>query len=97
MPRESAFVAVAKKYLRSRGAWPHKAHGGPYGAVTGTPDLLVCYRGRFVAVECKAPSGFATALQERTLTDIRRAGGLAEVARSLDDIAAVLDKVDKDE
>jgi len=43
MPRESAFVAVAKKYLRSRGAWPHKAHGGPYGAVTGTPDLLVHY------------------------------------------------------
>ena len=94
--RESAFVARAKAYLRSRGAWPCKTHGGPFGTVAGTPDLIVCYRGQFLAFECKAPGGSATALQQKTLTDIRRAGGRAVVVRTIEDIAAALDEVDNE-
>jgi len=53
---------------------------GGYGR-SGLPDIVGCWRGRFFAVECKAPGklGNATALQNREMEMIRRAGGVAFV------------------
>ena len=45
----------------------------------GIPDVIGCYRGMFVAFECKAGKGKTTALQERELNAIRTAKGLAFV------------------
>jgi Holliday junction resolvase len=55
---------------------------------SGIPDIIVCYRGRFVGIECKAGKGQTTALQERELKRISEAGGTALVIRE-DDIALV--------
>jgi hypothetical protein len=49
---------------------------GGYGN-SGVPDFLVCLRGRFYAIECKANGGKTTALQEKHLADIRGAGGIS--------------------
>ena len=49
---------------------------GGYGN-SGVPDFLVCYRGAFVAIECKANGGKTTALQDKHLADIRGAGGVS--------------------
>lgn len=48
----------------------------------GIPDIMCCIAGRMVAIECKAPGKEknVTALQDRTLTAIREAGGVAFVA-----------------
>ena len=43
---------------------------------SGVPDLLLCIRGRFVGVECKAPGKKPTALQLKHGADIARTGGL---------------------
>lgn len=43
---------------------------------SGVPDLLLCIRGRFVGVECKAPGKKPTALQLKHGADIERTGGL---------------------
>ena len=51
---------------------------GGYGR-SGVPDIVGSYRGYFFAVECKAGKGKTTALQERELRNIRRAGGVAFV------------------
>ena len=51
---------------------------GGYGA-SGVPDFLVCLKGRFIGVECKAGKGKTTALQERELNLIRSAGGVSFV------------------
>jgi hypothetical protein len=59
----------------------------------GTPDILACYRGRFVALEVKTPSGRPTLLQEAQLDAIRDAGGVAAVVRSVDDVKTVLEGV----
>ena len=48
---------------------------------SGIPDIVVCYRGRFVGIECKAGKGQTTALQERELKRISEAGGVSLVIR----------------
>ena len=45
----------------------------------GIPDIICCFGGRFVAIECKAGKGTTTALQDRELAAIRTAGGMAMV------------------
>ena len=48
---------------------------------SGIPDIIVCYKSRFIAIECKAGKGQTTALQERELKRIGEAGGAALVIR----------------
>jgi hypothetical protein len=43
---------------------------------SGVPDIIVCYRGRFIGVECKAGTNKPTPLQERELTAINKAKGI---------------------
>ena len=46
---------------------------------SGAPDFLVCHKGRFIGIECKAGKGKTTALQDKSLDLIRQSGGLALV------------------
>ena len=67
-----------KKVLKELGAYYAMPATGGYGS-SGVPDFLVCYRGRFIGLECKANGGKTTALQEKNLEDIRKNGGTALV------------------
>lgn len=49
-------------------------------SLNGHPDMLICVRGKFVALELKARGGRLEPLQEHFLNLIRSAGGLALVA-----------------
>jgi hypothetical protein len=49
----------------------------------GHPDVDVCFRGRFIAIECKAKKNRPTDLQLRRLREIRTAGGLALVVNEM--------------
>lgn len=73
-----------------------KVHGGPYQD-PGTPDLLVCYLGRFLAVEVKTPRGVASTEQLAAQGDILAAGGRAIITSSVDDVAAVMDSIAQSE
>jgi hypothetical protein len=44
---------------------------------SGVPDVLCCYEGRFIGIECKANGGKPTALQIHNLNSIEIAGGIA--------------------
>jgi hypothetical protein len=48
--------------------------GTGYGN-SGVPDFLCCINGHFVAIEAKAGRGVPTALQEKNLREIDKAGG----------------------
>lgn len=81
---------------RIRGEWGGeviKIHGSA-AQQRGTPDLLACVRGRFVAVECKQPGKHPTALQLKRLRDWQRAGAIAGVVRTEVDLDDLLDHVD---
>ena len=88
---EKDIVAAIKRYLATLGEdvffW--KEHGGPYG-VSGVPDIICCYKGRFLGLEAKLPGGKLTALQERALERINRAGGIARRVESVDDVRTSL-------
>lgn len=43
----------------------------------GTPDILICLRGRFVAIELKQEGKAATPIQRLTLDKIMAANGIA--------------------
>ena len=51
-------------------------HG--YGR-SGVPDIICCAKGKFIAIECKTGNNKPTALQEKEMADIRKAGGIAYV------------------
>lgn len=70
-------------YLKNLdGCFAWKEHGGMYGTA-GLPDIIVCLQGRFIGIEVKKPGGKLTKLQEITIRDIERAGGIMVVAHSL--------------
>lgn len=50
-----------------------------------TVDLLACYRGRFFAIETKAPGKTPTLLQTAELRRVSEAGGESFVIASTDD------------
>jgi len=41
----------------------------------GIPDIIACYDGTFIAIECKSGTNKPTPLQERELSRIANAGG----------------------
>ena len=93
-PLEKSVVASLTAKLRARGAYVVKHHGSQFGT-QGTPDLLVCYRGRFVAIEVKRDAKTKpTALQRLALEAASRAGALALCAWRWDEVEDALDEID---
>ena len=88
---ERDIVIAIKIYLASLGSdvffW--KEHGGPYGT-SGVPDIICCYKGRFLGLEVKQPGGRLTALQKRAIEKINAAGGIGRRVESVDDVKAVI-------
>lgn len=80
MTPEGKVKAAVKKILTEAGAWYCPPLGAGYGRA-GVPDFIVCHRGKFVAIECKAGKGKTTALQDRELAAIAGAGGHTFVIR----------------
>jgi hypothetical protein len=66
-----------------------------YGRV-GIPDIIVCHRGYFVAIECKAGNNKPTELQLREIEAIRQAGGVSLVINetNIEDVTKVLESID---
>ena len=67
-------VDVIKKY----GAYYFFPATGGYGR-SGVPDIVCCYRGVFIAIECKAGNNKPTPLQEAEMQKIREAQGFVLV------------------
>lgn len=75
---EAKVKAKVKKGLKDIGAYYAMPVTGGYGN-SGVPDFLVCHKGGFYGIECKANGNKPTALQQSNLENIRNAGGLAFV------------------
>ena len=94
MQPEYRIVQNIKKLIRVRGGWCVKIHGGPYQDA-GTPDILACYKGRFIAIEVKTCRGVARPEQKITQRAITGSGGYSLITHLIGDVADVLDEIDK--
>lgn len=75
---EGAVKASVKKLLDELGIYHFSPVQNGMGRA-GIPDIIGCFRGRFLGIECKAGKGKTTALQDLELEKIRQAKGFAYV------------------
>ena len=75
---ESKVKAKIKAILKEHGVYFAMPIGTGYGN-SGVPDFLCCLNGEFLAIEAKAGKGTTTALQDKHLREIGKAGGRALV------------------
>jgi len=71
------------KILKANDCYHFYASTGGYGS-SGVPDIIACYKGMFLGIECKANGNKPTALQNRNLSEIRKAGGYSMVIDETD-------------
>ena len=67
-----------KKILNEHNIYYAMPHGAGFGNA-GVPDFLCCWKGKFLAIEAKAKDGAITALQDKNLDEIDKAGGVTWV------------------
>ena len=90
--KEKVITDKIIKYLKSEPeCFVFKMHGGMFG-MAGIPDIICCYKGKFVAFEVKNDKGKLSKLQEATIKKIRNAKGLAFKVISLDEVKEILVK-----
>ena len=95
MTPEGKVKKKVKEYLQSIGAWYYMPVSNGMGR-SGCPDILVCYKGLFMAFETKAPGKIknVSANQEREIAAILSANGLAHVVDDVDQVKEIIhDKI----
>ena len=75
---ESKVKKRVKKILDDLGAYHFSPMTAGFGR-SGVPDIIACYKGKFIGIECKAGDNKPTLLQLRNIEDIKRNQGLAIV------------------
>ena len=78
MGTEKIYENKIKSYLKSIGAYFIKTHGDRFSRI-GTPDIIACINGKFVAVEVKGEKGKPSDLQLYHIDQIEKAGGYGTV------------------
>ncbi len=94
--RESDLIRKISEYLKTvLNLYFWKEHGGMYGTA-GIPDLIVCYNGRFIGLECKVGKNKPTVLQAVTIKQIINAGGYATVVRTVEEVREIIQAFEKE-
>lgn len=94
--KESLVKKKVRAILDAYGAYHFSYVVVGYGASLGIPDIIACYKGRFLGIECKAGGNKPTALQLKQLKAIVELGtGISMVIdeHNQGDLVAVLDEI----
>ena len=86
--------AEVKSYLTSRGACVIPIAQASYSC-NGAPDMVVCYKGLFIAIEGKTYQGRQSGWQARMQDKIEDAGGVYAIIRTVDAAKQLLDEIDQ--
>ena len=69
MTPEKKVKEKVKKILKELSCYYCMPSTSGYGS-SGVPDIIACYQGRFIGIECKANGNKPTDLQQKNLIDI---------------------------
>jgi len=84
---ESDIQSAILNYLKFLGAWTVKT---VTTNKSGTPDILACLDGKFVAIEVKDTGKKANPLQLAQIRRIRKAGGIAFETDNVEEAKRIL-------
>ena len=95
MKSEQAIQSDILKYLKSVGAYTIKVSAA---TKVGIPDIICCYKGRFIAIEVKRPEAKTNVspLQVANITMIINAQGEAIVAWDKEMVKTFINNIDKE-
>lgn len=79
------------KHLESIGAYVIKI---VVAQRSGIPDLICCYRGKFIAFEVKSKTGKVSALQSYNIQKIKEQDGHAFVVRSVEEVKDIIKQLE---
>ena len=82
---EAEITRAIRHVLKTLGVWHYKVHQG-LGSTPGIPDIIGIWNGHLLAIEVKTAKGKLSPKQEVKLKEINQNGGLAFVARGIDDV-----------
>lgn len=90
---EQGYQAKVIKYLEAKGAYVVKTIKT---SKKGVPDLLVCYKGRFIGIEMKTPTtrNNLSDLQMHNLAMISKADGYGVMCVDTEDVQRILTRID---
>ena len=90
---ESAIQRQIRLEIERMGGLVLKQHASLY-TTNGAPDLVCCYRGKFLAIEVKKPGEDARKIQLHRQKQIRKSGGICEVCDSVEQVERILRAID---
>lgn len=93
MTPEGKIQASVLRYLREHRIWHFRANAGV--GPSGLPDIIAIYKGYFIGLEIKTPTGRPTELQLLMQKSIREAGAISEIVRSVDEVEEILRRIDE--
>lgn len=79
---ETRLVNKMMDRLKAEGGFWFKVHGSVF-QTSGVPDILGCWKGRFVAIEAKCEGNGPSEIQKDVMKLIHSAGGRTGVAYSV--------------
>lgn len=89
--RIAASECGATVWRNNQGAYEKDGYHIKYGVCNpGGSDLIGIYKGRFLALEVKKPGGRVTTEQAQFIEYVNRAGGIAGIVYSPDDVKKLL-------
>jgi hypothetical protein len=90
-PKESEIRRSIQRYLDLRGIFNWKQWQGQF-SIPGVPDIIgVLPGGKILGIEVKRPGGNPSERQIEFLDKIRRSGGIAFVATSIEEVERQLE------
>lgn len=91
---EGKVKAKVKAILKNYGAYHFSPATGGFGK-SGVPDIIACYCGKFIGIECKAGDNKPTALQLNNIDEIRKNKGYALVVNetNIQDLEVILSEL----
>jgi Holliday junction resolvase len=84
--KEKDLTNQIRSFLKVCGVFHYKQHQG-LGSTPGVPDIIGIYDGKFLGIEIKGERGKVSVKQQDFIDCINQHGGIAFIARSVDDVA----------
>lgn len=93
--KEKNIVKQIQEYLKTKeNIYFWKNHGNQYSKI-GLPDIMVVEKGKLYAFEVKTDKGKPTEKQIYEIELLRKAGAVAEIVRSKEEVQKILEGDDK--